>query len=172
MIGLISDRPDAEAAALAESLGLDFHVGGLSSDAKAGAMRSLRERGHRAAFVGDCRREPDAAREAHVAISMAADPGDPDHDPAQVLVHRDDLDWAAVLRERSRAHVARVRMIHGAILVPNLLCVAGAFFLGFTSLSAVVLTNLGTLAVFTGLPHQFPPRGTLRRGHLPALARS
>ncbi len=171
-IGLVSDRPDAEAAALAEALGLDFHLGGLSPDAKAQAIRSLRERGHRAAFVGDCRREPDAAREAHVAISMAADAGDTEDDPAQVLVHRDDLDWAAGLRELSRAHVARVRTIHGAILVPNLLCVAGAFFLGFTSLSAVVLTNLGTLAVFTGLPHQIHPPGLRRRGQLPAMNRS
>ena len=38
-----------------------------------------------------------------------------------------------------------------AILVPNLACVAGVIFLGLTSLSVVVLTNLGTLAVYSGL---------------------
>ncbi len=143
---------------------MDFHVGGLSSAAKAFAVRSLRERGLKVAYVGDCRREPDAAREAYVAISMA-DAVDPAHDPAQVLVLRTDLDWIAGLRDRSRSHVARLRTIHGAILVPNLFCIAGAFFLGFTSLSAVVLTNLGTLAVFSGLPNLRGPRV------LPSLAR-
>ena len=163
-IGLVSDRPDAEAAPLAAALGLDFHVGGLSSEAKVVAVRSLRERGLKVAYVGDCRREPDAVREAYVAISMA-DAVDPEHDPAQVLVLRTDLGWIADLRDRSRSHVDRIRTIHGAILVPNLFCIAGAFFLGFTSLSAVVLTNLGTLAVFSGLPHLRGPRA------LPALAR-
>ncbi len=162
MIGLISDRPDAEAARLAAALGLDFHLGGLSSDAKVEAVRTCRRRGLRVAYVGDGRREPDAAREADVAISLA-DAVDPAHDPAQVLVLRPDLDWAAGLRDRARSHVERVRSLHGFILLPNLACVAGAFFLGFTSLSAVVLTNLGTLAVYSGLPHQLhSPSASLR----------
>ena len=44
--------------------------------------------------------------------------------------------------------------MHRAILIPNLMCIAGAFFLGFTSLSAVVITNLGTWAIYSGLPHR------------------
>ena len=163
-IGLVSDRPAAEAASLAAALDMDFHVGGLSSEARAVAVRSLRERGLKVAYVGDCRREPDAAREAHVAISLADDLDLAD-DPAQVLVLRPGLDWVAGLRERSRSHVGCIRTVHGFVLVPNLFCIAGAFFLGFTSLSAVVLTNLGTLAVYSGLPR--------RRGlrALPSLAR-
>jgi hypothetical protein len=31
-----------------------------------------------------------------------------------------------------------------AVMVPNLLCVAGAFALGFTPMAAVFLSNLGT----------------------------
>ncbi len=141
-IGLVSDRPAAEAASLAAVLDMDFHVGGLSSEARAVAVRSLRERGLKVAYVGDCRRQPDAAREAHVAISLA-DGLDLADDPAQVLVLRPGLDWVAGLRERSRSHVGCIRTVHGFILVPNLVCIAGAFFLGFTSLAAVILTNLG-----------------------------
>jgi Cu2+-exporting ATPase len=162
-IGLLSDRPSAEAAALAARLGVDFHLGGLSSEGKAEAVRSCRRRGLRVAYVGDCLGEPDAARAANVAISLA-DPVDPAHDPAQVLVLRPDLDWAAGLRDRARSHVDRVRSVQGFVLIPNLACVAGAFFLGFTSLSAVVLTNLGTLAVYSGLPHRLHPTGIGHRG--------
>jgi P-type E1-E2 ATPase len=164
-IGLLSDRPDPQAASLAEALGMDFHLGGLSPDGKAEAVRSCRRRGLKVAYIGDCRREPEPARAADVAISMAHDI-DPANDPAQLLVLRPDLGWIAGLRERSRSHVDRLRAVHSFVLIPNLCCIAGAFFLGFTSLSAVVLTNLGTFAVYAGLPR--------RRGlrALPAVGRA
>ena len=40
------------------------------------------------------------------------------------------------------------------MLLPNAATVAGAFLLGFTSLSAVILTNLGTFAIYSGLLRQ------------------
>jgi Cu2+-exporting ATPase len=152
-IGLLSDRPESEAAPLAGALGVDFHLAGLSSRMKAEALRDCRRRGHRVVYVGDCRREPEAAREAYAAISIADDL-EPAHDPVQVLVLRPDLGWIAGLRERSRSHVECLRAVHTFVLMPNLICIAGAFFLGFTSLSSVVLTNLGTFAVYTGLPRR------------------
>ena len=97
--------------------------------------------------------EPEAAREADVAISMADDL-DPARDPAQVLVLRPDLGWIAGLRERSRSHIDCLRAVHSFVLIPNIACVAGAFFLGFTSLYSVILTNLGTFAIYTGLPRR------------------
>lgn len=165
-IGLLSDRPDAEAAALARALGMDFHLGGLSPEGKAEAVRSCRRRRLEVAFIGDCRREREAAGAAVVAISMA-DEIDPANDPAPILVLRPDLGWIAGLRERSRSHVECLRAVHHVVLVPNLCCIAGAFFLGFTSLSSVVLTNLGTLAVYTGLPRARGPRALSApaRGH-------
>jgi Cu2+-exporting ATPase len=162
-VGLLSDRRDPEVAPLAEALGMDFHLGGLSSEGKAEAVRSCRRRGLKVVYVGDGRRDPDAAREADVAISMADDL-DPAHDPAQVLVLRPDLGWIAGLRERSRSHVDCLRAVHSFVLIPNIACVAGAFFLGFTSLYAVILTNLGTFAVYTGLPRQQSLR------HLPTVS--
>jgi Cu2+-exporting ATPase len=153
-IGLLSDQPDSAAGPLARALGLDFHQAGLSSHAKAELLRACRARGLKVVYMGDARAEPDAAREAQVAISWS-DGLDSDQDPASVLVLRADLDWIGPLRERSRAHVDRVGAVHSSILVPNLACIAGAFFLGFTSLSAVILTNLGTWAVYAGLPRRY-----------------
>jgi cation transport ATPase len=150
-IGLLSDRPDEEAGALAATLGLDFHRGGLTPAAKADLIRSYRDRGVKVAYIGDGRRAPEAARAAHVAVSIAEEI-DPERDPAPILALQPDLCGIASLRLRASAHVDRVRMVHRAVLIPNLFCVAGAFFLGFTSLSAVVITNLGTWAVYAGLP--------------------
>ncbi|MHB1558822.1 MAG: HAD family hydrolase, partial [Isosphaeraceae bacterium] len=160
-IGLLSHRPAPEAGALAGSLGMDFHLSGLSPEAAAEAVRTCRRQGRRVVYIGDALRHPEAAREADVAISLA-DPVDPAHDPAQVLILRPDLDWAAGLRTRASAHVGRVRSLHSLILVPNLACVAGAFFLGFTSLSAVLLTNLGTLAIYAGVTNR--PRPAIPAG--------
>jgi Cu2+-exporting ATPase len=152
-IGLLSDQPDSTAGPLARSLGLDFHRASLSSHAKAEFLRACRARGLKVVYVGDARAEPCAAREAQVAISWS-DGLDSDPNPAQVLILQADLDWIGPLRERSRAHLDRVRAVHGSILIPNLACIAGAFFLGFTSLSAVILTNLGTWAIYAGLPRR------------------
>jgi cation transport ATPase len=149
-VGLLSHRPADELEKLAASLGTSTHASGLSSEAKVELVRSLHERGHKVAYVGDCVREPQVAREAHVAISLALE-SEEDRSCAHVRVVRTDLGWLGPLRALSSAHVDEVRTVHGAILLPNLAVVAGAFLLGFTSLSAVVLTNLGTLAVYSGL---------------------
>ncbi len=54
----------------------------------------------------------------------------------------------ADLFEISRTHVSRVDQVQKLILVPNLICVAGAFLFGFTGLTAVMLSNLGTLGLY------------------------
>jgi cation transport ATPase len=149
-VGVFSPGSGPSALTPASALEVDFHHGNLSSEAKADVLQSYRDRGLKIAYVGDCRREPGAAREAHVAISVA-DEFDPEHDPGQILVLRRDFAWLPALRELSRAHVGRVRTAQSSILIPNLLSIAGALFLGFTSLSAVVITNLGTWAIYSGL---------------------
>jgi hypothetical protein len=162
-VGFFTEGAGRATGTLASELEPDFHLGDLSPAAKAELLRAFRDRGLKIAYVGDCRREPHAARIAHVAISVA-DGFDPEHDPAQILVLRRDFAWLPALRELSRAHTGRVRAAQSSILVPNLLCIAGAFFFGFTSLAAVVITNLGTWAIYSGLPE--------RRRQLAGMGRS
>ena len=70
-------------------------------------------------------------------------------DPAAVLLLQPRLDPFANLWEIARSHEDRLRSLQRFILVPNLLCVAGAFFFGFTALTAVVVSNLGTFGLFS-----------------------
>ena len=153
VVGLISGRADEKLAGLAQTLAVDVHVGDLSQVAKVQLLESLRSRGRKVAYIGDCSQAPEVAQAAHVAISVSGD-SDPERDSSQVRVLRADLAWLGPLHELSRAHVDRVRIVHGATLVPNLACIAGAFFFGFTSMAAVVLTNLGTFAIYSGLPRR------------------
>ncbi len=149
-IGLVSDRADDAARSLAAALGFELHAAGITSESKRDVLASLRERGFKAIYVGDCRRHPEVAREAFLAISVAEE-FDPDNDPSALLVLRRDLGWLGPLRALARSHIDRIRAVHGAVLLPNAASVAGAFLLGFTSFSAVILTNLGTLAIYSGL---------------------
>ena len=150
-VGLFTEGTDDATGTLARELKPDFHQSDLASSAKADLLRSCRDRGLKIAYVADCRREPDVASVAHVAISVA-DEFDPEHDPAQVLVMRRDFAWLPALRALSCAHIGRVHAAQSSILLPNVFCIAGAFFFGFTSLAAVVITNLGTWAIYSGLP--------------------
>ena len=70
-VGLLSHRPTAELESLATSLGVDVREGGLSSELKVKLLQSFRRRGRKVAYIGDCAAEPEVAREAHVAISLA-----------------------------------------------------------------------------------------------------
>jgi hypothetical protein len=72
---------------------------------------------------------------------------DLERDQAPILLLGSDLSSLAGLRALARSHVSRTHAIHGSILIPNLVCIAGAFLLGFTSMYSVLLTNLGTLSI-------------------------
>jgi Cu2+-exporting ATPase len=167
-IGLLSDRLDATADALAAASGVDFHRGGLSSTEKAGLLRSCRERGLKVVYVGEGRLEPQVVREAHIAISLSDDL-DPENVPGHILARTADLAWLPRLLSRARAHVSSVRKVHKAIVFPNLICVGGAFLLGFTSFVSVVITNMGTWAIYSELHRRrrrleliVPPAGQSR----------
>ncbi len=152
-VGLISGRPDREAVALADSLGIEHVRAGLSREGKVHLLRTLRERGIHVACVSDRRSDPAVAAEAHVWISLVED-FDEEVDTAPIVLLRGDLARIAGLRSLARSHVERVRSVHGSALIPNIACVVGAFFFGFTSLATVIITNLGTLGVYARWPHQ------------------
>jgi Cu2+-exporting ATPase len=144
-VGLLSGGADA--AEQVRTLGLDFHRACGSDEDRAQYIADCRNAGHRVAFVGDCRRHPAAAAAADVAIAVDAQPTD-EADPASVWLLQPDYGRIAALWEISRASRRQEQMHHGMTLIPNLTCVAGAFLFGFTSLAAVVLSNLGTYSVY------------------------
>ena len=144
---LVSSRGEAEVSGLAKSLGVEMYRGSFSPDETAEFLTACRGRGLKVAFVGDCRANPRASAEAHVAISIVGE-ADLDSDPAGLLMQQPRLAPLADLFEISRAHATRLVQAQRFILVPNLLCVAGAFLFGFTGLTAVMLSNLGTLSLY------------------------
>ena len=148
---LVSPRGSVEVSSMAKSLGVEMFRGDFSPDETANFLLACKSKGLKVAFVGDCRLHPRASGHAHVAISLVDDTRldfDLDLDPAHFLIQRGRLSPLADLGRISRDHATRVHQAQQLILVPNLLCVAGAFLFGFTGMTAVMLSNLGTLGLY------------------------
>ncbi len=146
---LVSPRGAAEVSSLAKSLGVEMFRGEFTTDDTAAFLAACRSRGLKVAFVGDCRLHARAAGLAHVAISLEGAANlDLQHDPAGFLIQQDRLAPLVNLTRICRDHASRVDQAQKLILVPNLLCVAGAFLFGFTGMTAVMLSNLGTLGLY------------------------
>ena len=152
-VGIVSESPDPIAgplvgnrwartstwAASRRTIGFDF-------------LRSCRRRGFKVAYVGDCRANPRTAAEAHVAISLVAGEAsdlDPDHDPAPIWLLEPRLAKLGEIWEIAHIHRQRLKVAHRYALIPNVLCVAGAFVWGFTSLTSVVVTNLAIYGTYS-----------------------
>ncbi|MFM7593624.1 MAG: hypothetical protein ACKO85_17700, partial [Isosphaeraceae bacterium] len=110
-------------------------------------IQLLRDRGLKVAWVGDAVRFPNTARFADLAISTNAEP-DFDKNPTAILsLEQGVIPWARaldLLTENDR----EARHVRNLALVPNMMAVAGAFTMGFTSLASVLLTNIGIFTVF------------------------
>lgn len=171
-VALVSGRPEAEVAPLASRLGVPIYKSDLEPGDTERFLRACREQGVKTAFVGRCHRRPDLAAVAHVAISLADD-ADVDSDPAAVSLLRARLGTLPDLWEAARAHEGEVRDAQKIVLVPNMLCVVGAFLFGFTSLTSVMISNLGTFGLYrraVGPLRGLEPTGRGRTRH-PSLPR-
>ncbi|MFN0053385.1 MAG: heavy metal translocating P-type ATPase [Planctomycetales bacterium] len=130
-----------------DNLGFDVRQVCPSDESKAQRIEGWRRGGHRVIYVGNCRDNPQAAQAADVAITMASD-GDDQREFADAWILNADLAHLAAFCELARTARRQEQLHYGLTLVPNLACVAGAFLFGFTSLAAVVLSNLGTYSVY------------------------
>ena len=176
-VGIVSESPDPTLASLSASLGADFHLGDQSADDRIHFLQSCRRRGFKIAYVGDCRANPRAAAEAHVAISLVAGGiGDLglDRDPAPIWLLEPRLAKLGEIWDIAHIHRQRLKVAHRYALIPNVLCVAGALVWGFTSLASVAVTNLaiyGTYARTAGSIRSLEHQISRSSGHRRFLAR-
>ena len=168
-VGMISSQSDQVIAPLARSLGVDFYIGNLTSHDRILLLKECRERGFKVAYVGDCRHDSHIAAEAEIAISLVHDGSDNlDFDCAPVQLLQPRLLKLGELWDIAHIHEHRLKIACRSTLILNLLCVAGAFAWGFSSLASVAVTNLGTYGLYLrtvdsirGLEHQISRSFTL-----------
>jgi Cu2+-exporting ATPase len=164
-VGLVSSGPAQDANRFANELGADEVHLCPSDDSKAALIRRLRGEKNQVVFVGDCLSNPAAAAAANVAVFPSPDPSRPE-DSSGVWLLQPEYEKLVHLREVAEGRRRNVRFDQGLILIPNVVCIAGAFLFGFTSLVVVILSNFGTHSVYSR------SRAALRRTEARILDRS
>lgn len=144
---LASDRSDREAKETADLLGIDLYSGELSPERKLRFLRGLRRRGVRAIYVGEFGAQSALAKEAHISISLGGAgllPGE----SADIVFLGEYIDPLPEIALLARGYPSRVNGTCRRAMVPNLLCVAGAFGGVLNGITAGILGNLAVLGVY------------------------
>jgi cation transport ATPase len=148
---LVSQRTASD---LANALGVDRYGEGMSDDEKVRVLRGLWRQGLAAAYVGDKSAHAAVVREAHMSISLggadAAAAVGAEWGHSDIVLMAPSIAALPALYALARDSGQRKDRARYAVMVPNLLCVAGAFAFGFTPMAAVLLSNFGTSLAYNG----------------------
>lgn len=147
-LAIISGDHEAPTRKLAEELGMDRYFAQVLPADKADYVAKLQAEGRKVCFVGDGINDSIALKKANVSISLRGATSIAT-DTAQIVFMEQGLGKLCELRDIASAMDRNVRNSWIMILVPNVICVAGVFTLGF-GIGASVITNnvaaLGALA--------------------------
>jgi cation transport ATPase len=143
-IFLASERA---AACLASGLGADRCSENMSADDTIRLLRDLQRQSAVTAYIGDCVENALAADEAHLSIDLAGADG-PEIRASDIVLLTRSISALPALHALARDGARRMERVRYTVMLPNLLCVAGAFALGFTPMAAVFLSNFGTSVAY------------------------
>jgi Cu2+-exporting ATPase len=144
-IAIISGDHEAPTRKLAESLGMDEYFAGVLPGDKAEYVERLQKQGKRVCFVGDGINDSIALKKANVSISLRG-ASSIATDTAQIVFMEESLHRLCELRDIARSLDTNVRRSWYMILFPNVLCIFGAFTMGFGIMASVVTNNVAALA--------------------------
>ena len=138
----------------AKQLGIDRYCGNMSTGDKIQFLRSLRRQSVAAAYIGDCLANAAVAREAHLSIDFAptdtaADAGW-DQGNSDIALLAPSITPLPALCALARDSLRRRKRARYAVVIPNLLCVAGALAFGLTPAAVVLISNFGTSMAYNG----------------------
>ena len=152
---IISGDHDRPTRNLANALGVDRYFAEVLPEDKARYVELLQKEGRKVCFVGDGINDAIALKRANVSVSLRGATSVAT-DTAQLVFMEDNLWKLCEFMDISRHLDENVKLSWKIILVPNLLCIAGAFFLGFGVMASVFANNVAAIAA---LANGLRPRG-------------
>jgi Cu2+-exporting ATPase len=150
-LAIISGDNPQPTRKLAERLGMDRHFAEVLPQDKAKYVELLQKEGRTVCFIGDGVNDSIALKKANVSISLRG-ASSVATDTAQVVFMEDSLIKLLQLHDISRDLHRNINTSWALILVPNLVCIAGAFVAGFGVMHSMVFNQIGgMLALGNGL---------------------
>jgi Cu2+-exporting ATPase len=150
-LAIISGDHEQPTRKLAERLGMDRHFSEVLPQDKAKYVELLQKEGRTVCFIGDGVNDSIALKKANVSISLRG-ASSVATDTAQVVFMEDSLVKLLELHDVSSDLHRNINTSWALILVPNLICIAGAFLSGFGVMHSMVFNQIGgMLALGNGL---------------------
>lgn len=144
-IAIISGDHEGPTKKLAESLGMDRYFAGVLPADKAEYVEKLQKEGKKVCFVGDGINDSIALKKANVSISLRG-ASSIATDTAHIVFMEESLAKLCELRDIARNLDKNINRSWTLILIPNVLCIAGAFTMGFGVMASVLTNNVAALA--------------------------
>jgi Cu2+-exporting ATPase len=150
-LAIISGDHDRPTRRLAEKLGMDRYFAEVLPQDKAKYVELLQSEGRTVCFIGDGINDSIALKKANVSISLRG-ASSIATDTAQVVFMEESLAKLTQLYDISRDLQRNINRSWALILVPNFICISGAFFAGFGVMHSMVFNQVGAIfAVGNGL---------------------
>jgi len=143
-LAIISGDHEAPTRKLAQDLGMDRYFAQVLPADKADYVEKLQQEGKKVCFIGDGINDSIALKQANVSISLRGATSIAT-DTAQIVFMEQGLGKLCELRDIAKSMEHNVGNSWKMILVPNLLCVAGVFTMGFGVAASVVTNNIASL---------------------------
>ncbi len=143
-IAIISGDQEAPTRRLAEQLGMDLYFAQVLPADKADYVERFQREGSKVCFIGDGVNDAIALKKANVSVSLRGATSIAT-DTAHVVFMEPGLGKLCELLDIARDLERNVQTSWVLILVPNILCIAGAFTLGFGVGMSVLTNNIAAL---------------------------
>ena len=150
-LAIISGDNPQPTRKLAERLEMDRYFAEVLPQDKAKYVELLQKEGRTVYFIGDGVNDSIALKTANVSISLRG-ASSIATDTAQVVFMEDSLLKLLELYDVSRAMHRNINTSWAVIIIPNVICIAGAFLAGFGVMHSMVFNQIGgLLALGNGL---------------------
>lgn len=149
---VLSSGPQTQAQALAAQLGTELFGGEFNTEEKVKFLQSLKKRGVLPTYIGAGPLSPALAREAHLAISLGANPSQPDPE-ADLLLLGDSLDSYSEIFDLSLSQAERIQQTCRKSRWPNVLCIIGGYAGLLNGITSGILANVGVNRVYQQTSH-------------------
>jgi cation transport ATPase len=157
---LVSENSEAQAAQLAQQLGVDGHSGELDPQQTVHFLKGLQRRGVKALYIGHGPQTADILEVTHASISLIDDPAQLKDDASSGSLLGTELIPLIELFRLARDSGQRLKKTFRSGMVFNLLCVAGGFGGVLNGLTSGILGNLSVIKVrqqaLRNLEQKFP----------------